>query len=205
MDLIKEMFNKQMELNNKTAGIGWDKSFSENFISSDKWEKYKIIEACELLESLPNCYHWKKNEADWFNVKVEAIDILFFYLSEAIVCGIGYSEFRGEFKRGLEIDYQDITLDDFIINKIIKNPCIENLGGLFSKLNMSLEDVYKAYMSKHVLNRFRQDHGYKEGKYIKLWDGKEDNVYAFKLAEKCSLDSFEEELYQRLENEYRAS
>ncbi|KIM03153.1 MAG: dUTPase, partial [Sulfurovum sp. AS07-7] len=27
-----------------------------------------------------------------------------------------------------------------------------------------------------ILNKFRQDHGYKDGSYKKIWDEKEDNV-----------------------------
>jgi len=204
MNLIKKMFNKQMELNNQTAGIGWDKSFNENFVSPERWEKYKIIEACELLESLPNCYHWKKNEADWFNVKVEAIDILFFAISHAIASGTNYKEFGYNIFDGIGSQLVNVfDIGTIVINDIVKSNSTEAIGVLFKKLDMDVEDIYKAYMSKHVLNRFRQEHGYKEGEYIKIWNGEEDNVSAFKLADECSLDSFEIELYQKLENEYR--
>jgi hypothetical protein len=31
-------------------------------------------------------------------------------------------------------------------------------------------------VGKNILNQFRQDHGYKEGSYVKIWNGQEDNV-----------------------------
>ena len=36
-------------------------------------------------------------------------------------------------------------------------------------------------LEKNVLNFFRQDNGYKDGSYIKLWDGKEDNQHLVEL------------------------
>ena len=39
------------------------------------------------------------------------------------------------------------------------------------------EQLYRMYVGKNVLNFFRQDHGYKEGSYIKIWDGREDNEH----------------------------
>ena len=41
---------------------------------------------------------------------------------------------------------------------------------------LNLDTLYKLYIGKNVLNQFRQDHGYKDGTYIKIWNGEEDNV-----------------------------
>lgn len=41
---------------------------------------------------------------------------------------------------------------------------------------VNLQTLYTLYIGKNILNSFRQDHGYKEGTYIKTWNGKEDNV-----------------------------
>ncbi|VVM18067.1 Dimeric dUTPase (EC [uncultured Gammaproteobacteria bacterium] len=48
---------------------------------------------------------------------------------------------------------------------------------------MNVSELYKRYLVKNQLNTFRQDHGYKDGTYIKLWGGVEDNVVAFKIME----------------------
>jgi hypothetical protein len=41
---------------------------------------------------------------------------------------------------------------------------------------LNLNTLYRLYVGKNILNQFRQDHGYKDGSYIKIWDGEEDNV-----------------------------
>jgi hypothetical protein len=41
---------------------------------------------------------------------------------------------------------------------------------------LNLNALYQLYVGKNILNKFRQDHGYKDGSYIKIWNGKEDNV-----------------------------
>jgi hypothetical protein len=67
-----------------------------------------------------------------------------------------------------------------------KNSLYEITGLFFQALatmNMDVTELYKRYLIKNQLNTFRQDHGYKDGTYIKLWGGVEDNVVAFKLME----------------------
>jgi len=41
---------------------------------------------------------------------------------------------------------------------------------------LDITTLYRLYVGKNILNQFRQDHGYKEGTYIKVWNGSEDNV-----------------------------
>jgi hypothetical protein len=42
---------------------------------------------------------------------------------------------------------------------------------------MNPDSLFTRYVGKNVLNVFRQDHGYKEGTYIKQWQGREDNEH----------------------------
>ena len=53
---------------------------------------------------------------------------------------------------------------------------------------------------------FRQDKGYKEGTYQKIWNGREDNEYLVEII--GSLDSsrseFKDEVYAALESAYPA-
>ncbi len=66
---------------------------------------------------------------------------------------------------------------------------------------LEFEQLYQIYMAKNVLNTFRQDNGYKEGTYIKDWNGKEDNVVMFEVIEQ--MQSFSgDELYMNLEKLY---
>jgi dimeric dUTPase (all-alpha-NTP-PPase superfamily) len=42
--------------------------------------------------------------------------------------------------------------------------------------NLSFDELHSMYIMKATLNKFRQDNGYAAGTYVKIWDGKEDNV-----------------------------
>ena len=42
-------------------------------------------------------------------------------------------------------------------------------------LGMTFQEMYLLYVGKNTLNKFRWDNGYKEGTYVKVWRGKEDN------------------------------
>lgn len=48
---------------------------------------------------------------------------------------------------------------------------------------LSFERLHRMYVAKGVLNVFRQKHGYKEGTYLKLWFGEEDNVHLTRMME----------------------
>ena len=66
------------------------------------------------------------------------------------------------------------------------------------------EVLYQQYVGKNVLNFFRQDHGYQEGTYIKLWGGREDNEHLVEVL--AALDDtapdYPEAVYQALSERY---
>jgi len=66
---------------------------------------------------------------------------------------------------------------------------------------LDLDALYRLYVGKNILNRFRQDHGYKEGTYQKIWGGEEDNVVMQRYLETEGTLS-PEALYARLETAY---
>jgi hypothetical protein len=69
-------------------------------------------------------------------------------------------------------------------------------------MGMDVPELYKRYVVKNQLNTFRQDHGYKEGTYVKIWDAVEDNVVAFNIMDEHP-DLTPEQLYKKLEAEYK--
>ena len=71
-------------------------------------------------------------------------------------------------------------------------------------IKLSFEELYRLYIGKNTLNFFRQDHGYADGTYRKIWsDGREDNDHLADIinARKDS-DDFAADVYQDLLNEY---
>jgi hypothetical protein len=69
---------------------------------------------------------------------------------------------------------------------------------------LDFDALYTAYVGKNVLNFFRQDHGYKEGTYLKNWAGREDNEHLVELMAGLDSDSddFADDVYQALSGRY---
>jgi hypothetical protein len=75
---------------------------------------------------------------------------------------------------------------------------------LAEQLNLSGDELHEMYIAKNVLNLFRQDHGYQEGTYRKVWNGKEDNeVLAWVMSSRPGLSP--DELLVQLDHLYTTS
>ena len=206
MSIFEKMVKLQHQFNKQVAEDYLDKNFN--------WNSAIIAESGELLDSLGYKW-WKKQEPDMENVKVEAIDLLHFVISDRIQKNKKmYSE-----KESLEMTFVELynefnnvkvlrdysTLEDMIFYLIATNSYrINVMKRIFTKLEMSNEDVYIAYITKNCLNKFRQDNGYKDGSYIKNWNGREDNIVAFEIANEWGADEeLFEQLYLDLETYYK--
>lgn len=213
MNFIKQMFSLQRELNNKTNGDIW----LENLTQEGReicWHRCIYMEASEAIDSF-NWKHWKdiNTEPDWENIKVELVDIWHFIMSELIrlndedyaykYLSIKTSEGLNElalievFEKIISISVTNTKCDDIY--------AIREVSDLFfvalSHVGIDTEDLYRRYVVKNQLNSFRQNHGYKNGSYIKLWGKVEDNVVAFNIMDKYPNIS-PSDLYQKLELEY---
>ena len=218
-----EMLNLQQKLNDETNGIGWENGYTkQNRLIN--WRRCIYMELAELIDSF-NWKHWKdiNIKPDWENVKIEVVDIWHFMLSLAL------EEYKLANKGSIE-DIANYIIDTKYFNDFTNDPApipnediymiiniIEHfikdtiLGEKFGKLidnffevalqcGLNLNILYKFYIAKNVLNQFRQDHGYKEGKYIKIWNDKEDNVVMLEILENNLLNA--KELYNELEKNY---
>ena len=77
-------------------------------------------------------------------------------------------------------------------------------ASIMRNCEMDWAELYCQYVGKNVLNFFRQDHGYKDGSYQKIWNGREDNEYLVEvMADLDPNDSkYEDKLYSALRNHY---
>jgi len=77
-------------------------------------------------------------------------------------------------------------------------------ASILQDCKMSWDDLFAQYVSKNVLNLFRQDHGYKQGHYQKIWHGKEDNEHLVEVMAALSADAddYHAQLYQALKLRY---
>ncbi|MBU1668319.1 dUTP diphosphatase [bacterium] len=198
MNKILQMLELQQELNDATNGLNWEAGVTQNGKQID-WRRCIYLEAAELVESYP-WKHWKNIDAspDYANIKIEIVDIWHFVMSEALrlykidnlgsIADIatavanmeGFEEFTQGSKGEVLNSYAQIALVEEMIRTLF---CESDINALLisfltmsSKLNLKLPELYELYVGKNILNKFRQNHGYKEGSYIKIWNGKEDNV-----------------------------
>jgi len=178
-----------------------------------RYEYYRAIwvECAEMLDHF-GWKWWKKQDPDIDQVKLELVDIWHFALSELIRAG--------ELKESLAMTLANIKTADSepeIFRKAIESLAASSLQSqsfdmdcfidAMQALPMGLEELFELYIGKNVLNQFRQNHGYKEGTYRKLWSGREDNEHLIEVLGALSAEpeQVSEELYKELEQRYQAS
>lgn len=212
--ILKEMLELQDKLNKITCGNSWRSGLTDENRDID-WDRCIYMEAAELMDSFP-WKHWKSldEEPDIVNAKVEAVDIWHFIMSDLLT--------RHSIDASIKIVMEYFELDrkvvsDTSIVKLIEHIMLTSLcsarepyhkvmafSNLISKLDMSLEDLYEMYLIKNTLNIFRQDHGYKDGSYIKVIDNIEDNKIMLTMSKELARDEklTYDNLYDRYEEYY---
>lgn len=180
-----------------------------------------VIESAEAIE-----HHgwkwWKKQVCDLPQLQMELVDIWHFLLSEILLRESGD---KNRAAAALQKHLQHCS--DSIINcdgrsfELKSMTLLEKLQLLIalSSLNrielsvfeailkdcqMDWDELYRQYVGKNVLNFFRQDHGYKQGSYQKIWGTQEDNEHLVELMASLPQDSanYPELLYKALQQRY---
>ena len=184
LEQVENIINMQQKLNDGTAGKGWEEGVAKNGRDIN-WRLCIQMEYAELLDST-NWKHWKdiSKPDDIENIKMELVDIIHFITSLAISEDVTHDVIEVLTNKGAqEIDkkgIQQYIMSDFNTKSAGDLTKVFVLICEFYKFSMN--ELYKLYMVKNVLNSFRQKNGYADGSYIKIWeDGNEDNVYAMAL------------------------
>ncbi|RDH86534.1 MAG: dUTP diphosphatase [endosymbiont of Seepiophila jonesi] len=174
------------------------------------WYRAIWTECAEMLDHY-GWKWWKHQKPDMEQVHLEIVDIWHFALSdllirhdsmedamEAALAGLSRPAEGDDFRESIEQMAQETIRTQSV--DITLFAAMMGLG------EMNFDHLFKTYVGKNVLNFFRQDHGYKEGSYIKIWNGREDNEYLAEILSELDPDSasFSEALYQRLEHVYPA-
>ncbi|MBW6487895.1 dUTP diphosphatase [Sulfurimonas sp.] len=226
MDKILLMLQLQADLNEATNGADWTSGITKN----DKvinWKRCIYMECAEMIDSF-TWKHWKNidQEADWDNLQIEVVDVWHFIMSLAIE---NYVQTRrghiddlaqniSELESFAKIDrkntlfasqaeviekIESIMLDTLSHGELNLEKMISDFFDLVVMSGLDLESLYKLYVGKNILNQFRQDNGYKDGSYIKIWGSEEDNVVMKRVLEENSSVS-PSELYKELTKLYLA-
>ena len=178
-----------------------------------------LVEAVEGLDHY-GWKWWKAQSPDLAQLRIELIDIWHFLLSEYLVRANGdkaaaaralledwQSGARIEFDgRPYEIETLGIRskLELLAAMAAVRRVCTPVVAGLLASCDVSAAQLFREYVSKNVLNHFRQDHGYKTGEYRKLWDGREDNVHLAQILQDLAVsdEALPQTLYRSLDDRY---
>lgn len=216
---ITEMLELQNKLNNFTNGDNW-KSGMTNKGKSINWKTAIFCETAELIDSTP-WKHWKNIEgkSDIDNIKIETIDNYHFLMSDWLIeneIPVLADMINAIFEQNLAVkvfDFQElnktakklalVSLEADVNEKPIDvESSVTSFALLMNEAQLSFTELYEIYISKNVLNVFRQNNGYKEGTYKKEWGDVEDNVVLTNIKSKLTSLTYEN-LYAELEKEYK--
>ena len=219
------MFLMQQALNDETNGVGWEDGYTKNG-KLINWKRCIYMECAELIDSFA-WKHWKNISAapDVNNIVIEIVDIWHFVMSyileqyygskeiDHIVSDVtavsGFAEFSSYAYDVREYSIYEIVNDiELIIHETsgFELQIGELLTDFFRvaiKCGVSLDILFEKYIGKNVLNKFRQDHGYKEGSYRKIWGDLEDNEVLIEVLSKGAVSA--NEIYEQLQKIYDAT
>ena len=179
-----------------------------------------------MIESVEGIEHhgwkwWKAQHKDLSQLQMELVDIWHFALSSIIIQFDGdIAQSSSTIAQQLASNTSSVMFDgksyDFTCLDILDN--LQLMAGLcaanrfdvplFIKIveqaEMNADELYRQYVGKNVLNFFRQDNGYKEGSYLKLWNGREDNEHLVDVlnALDIALPDYSDQVYQGLQQRY---
>jgi dimeric dUTPase (all-alpha-NTP-PPase superfamily) len=218
---LEEMFALQKKLNDDTNGVNWELGINK-FDKEINWLRCIHMEVAELIDSTP-WKHWKNisDAPDINNIHIELVDVWHFLMS--------YILQETNIPKAVSMVnthciYEAVEIEDIDIKLVVKEAeklsyvafaietgnmpqfsgverFIDQFFRCCKLAGLSFNWLQKLYIGKNALNKFRQDNGYKEGTYIKVWNGKEDNVVMIAILEKMEDASFDV-VYHELQKEY---
>lgn len=207
-NMLIQMLQLQDKVNSKIDPV-WK-------LTKNPFHRAIYMEAAEAIE-----HHgwkwWKKQTPNMPAVHMELVDIWHFILSE-IMLGHDTDTSCQEIAHivsssgFLEPDLSDTNtvrlLENLMAAALARrlSGMLINFSTLLTVTGFSWRELYKWYIGKNVLNTFRQDNGYKEGTYVKIWkDGREDNDHLTDILNDISSvneHTFYDDVYRLVQQAY---
>ncbi len=196
------MLQMQNEMNTRVHPAWRDQNY--------EWYRAIWVECAELMDHY-GWKWWKKQSPDRDQVVLELIDIWHFGLSSLLQREQDEEKIAASLEAAMVADVPEQNfcrdVEVFAQQTLTSKQFDPQLfSRLLGHMDISLDSLYRSYVGKNVLNFFRQDRGYKEGSYQKLWGGREDNLHLVEVLD--SLDSnspsYREDVYRALASRYPA-
>ncbi len=176
--------------------------------ANNAWYRAIWTECAEMLDHY-GWKWWKHQQPDLDQVQLELVDILHFAMSDYL---LGQSDNDCVADRiiteledaGKESDIR-IAIENLAQTTIANRSMhFSDFANVMNLIEMDFDQLYRMYVGKNVLNFFRQDHGYKDGSYVKVWWGKEDNEHLAELMAELDSESsdFKDLVYSGLKVMY---
>jgi dimeric dUTPase (all-alpha-NTP-PPase superfamily) len=176
--------------------------------AGNAWYRAIWTECAEMLDHY-GWKWWKHQQPDLEQVQLELVDILHFAMSDYLLQDSDNvavaARIEAELSDPRQCDDIRSAIEIMAQSTIAQQSMhFSDFANIMALIEMDFEQLYRTYVGKNVLNFFRQDHGYKEGSYVKTWHGREDNEHLAELL--IALDSnsadFRETVYQGLKSRY---
>ena len=199
---MKQQFQAMLEMQD-----AMNRRVHDDWIERDfEWYRALWIECGELIDHYGYKW-WKKQTADMEQVQLEVIDIWHFGM---LFDGRNIEQIAEDLCQQLDaeaIPEADVlrAAEVLACHTLAKREfSIALFWSLLQAAQMSFDDLYRAYVGKNVLNFFRQDHGYQQGSYLKMWGDREDNEHLVELVAQLDQGAtdFADLLYQALQSRY---
>ena len=200
LNAIRTMLDLQDRMNTKVHPEWRQQGF--------EWYRAAWIECAELMDHAGYKW-WKHADPDMEQIQLEVVDIWHFGMSAMISSCENLDDLVDQILEDLAakpiesslleateaLAYWCITTKSFSTRVFLE---------LMAASNLSFTQLYRMYVGKNVLNFFRQDHGYKDGSYIKIWNGREDNEHLSDLLVRLDPNQadFADAVYQGLVEAY---
>ena len=176
--------------------------------ADNAWYRAIWTECAEMLDHY-GWKWWKHQQPDLEQVRLELVDIMHFAMSDYLLQDTDNAAVAARIEAELADPRQchDIRAAiEVMAQTTIAQQAMHfsDFANIMALIEMDFDQLYRTYVGKNVLNFFRQDHGYKDGSYIKIWDSREDNEHLVEVLANLDSDSadFREDVYRGLQQRY---
>jgi dimeric dUTPase (all-alpha-NTP-PPase superfamily) len=176
--------------------------------ANNEWYRAIWTECAEMLDHY-GWKWWKHQAPDLDQVRLELVDIFHFAMSDYLLQekdnAVVASRILDEISDPGAIRDIRLAIESMALSTIANRSMhFSGFANIMQLIDMDFDLLYRMYVGKNVLNFFRQDHGYKEGSYTKVWQGREDNEHLAELLSQLDSEStsFKDEVYQGLQARY---
>ena len=176
--------------------------------AGNAWYRAIWTECAEMLDHY-GWKWWKHQPPDLEQVRLELVDIMHFAMSDYLLqhedMDAVAARIEAEMSQAGEVGEIREAIEHMAQTTIANRSMhYADFARVMQLIDFEFDELYRHYVGKNVLNFFRQDHGYKEGSYVKQWHGREDNEHLSELLGLLDSGSadFREQVYRGLEQRY---